>query len=794
MRDRQGRILIVDDEKSNLDVMTSLLKDQYQIVVAKSGEQALQRANVAPHPDLILLDVMMPGMDGFEVCRQLKADPVTRHIPIIFVTALDEIGDEAAGFAMGAVDYVFKPINPAILRVRLKTHMALADQSRLLEQQVQERTRELEKAQEALRATMGNLLTIQVGPGVFWLQIPEAGLYILCGCPSEVVKLLMLKGLNAPAIKNGINFETGPNVILLSDLLVQNGGFANMAEFPVLQMLYRQGMIIPGHPNNTGIKPMLMGAADQVKAQLAYIHRGNYGLSREELLQADLDEKTVDMMMRIKLQFAFGKIREPSEFLDTLIVSDKPEEIRNGAWIQRIGCNRFRFTYRDQSAEVDLNLAKDAVYKSPYPLGYHRVKRHYFAVLHTGEGDGWDSERPSMSSVLMFQGRFYLIDAIPGVLNVLSALGIDISEVEGIFHTHAHDDHFAGLPALIQTDRRLKYYATPMVRSSVAKKFAALMSFEEDKFHQFFETHDLEFDVWNQCGGLEVRPIYSPHPVETSLLVFRALADDGYRTYAHWTDLTSFAVLDRMAVPGPFAVAPEHIQAIKNKYLFPADLKKLDIGGGMIHGVAQDFRKDPSKRLILAHLARDLTTEEMEIGSEATFGSLDILIPGDQDYRRQRSFYYLRELFPEITDDDIRMLINGPIVPYNAGSFIRWEGDANDFVEMTVSGDVVYLDSDFGIRYHLGFGAFMGLQQIFTGTLQDEGSYRALSHSAVLRIPVKLFRIFLENSGLFNKLLKVLEKVRFLRHTWLFGEQTSFVFLAKIAQTLETIRVTEGEF
>ncbi|MBF0192004.1 MAG: response regulator [Magnetococcales bacterium] len=793
MHDRQVRILIVDDEKSNLDVMTGLLRDQYKTVVAKSGEQALQRACTDPKPDLILLDVMMPGMDGFEVCRRLKDDPVTRHIPVVFVTALDQIGDEAAGFSMGAVDYVFKPINPAILRVRLRTHLALADQSRLLEQQVQERTLELEKAQEALRASMGNLLTIQVGPGVFWLQIPEAGLYILCGCPSEVVKLLMLKGLNAPAIKNGVNFETGPNVILLSDLLVQNGGFANMAEFPVLQMLYRQGMIIPGHPNNTGIKPMLIGAEDQVKAQLAYIHRGNYGLSREELIQAGLDDETADMMMRIKLQFAFGKIREPSEFLDTLMVSDKPQEIRNGVGIQRVGCNRFRFTFREQSAEINLNLSQDAVYKSPYPLGYHRVKRHYFAVLHTGEGDGWDSERPSMSSVLMFQGRFYLIDAIPGVLNVLSALGIDISEVEGIFHTHAHDDHFAGLPALIQTDRRLKYYATPMVRSSVAKKFAALMSFEEDKFHQFFEIHDLEFDVWNQVGGLEVRPIYSPHPVETSLLVFRALADEGYRTYAHWTDLTSFAVLDRMAVPGPFAVSPEHIQKIKDNYLFEADLKKLDIGGGMIHGVAQDFRGDPSKRLLLAHLSRDLTTEEMEIGSEATFGSLDILIPGEQDYRRQRSFYYLRELFPEISDDDIRMLINGPIVQYNAGSFIRWEGDRNDYVEMTVSGDVVYLDSDFGIRYHLGFGAFMGLQLIFPETLKDEGSYRALSHSAALRFPVRQFRIFLENSGLYGKLMNVLEKVRFLRHTWLFGEQTSFVFLARIAQSLVTLPMGEGE-
>ncbi|MEO5347500.1 MAG: response regulator [Magnetococcus sp. YQC-9] len=792
MQETQGTILIVDDETTHLESLADLLDGQYLILSAKDGPEALRLAEGDPRPDLILLDLAMPGMDGYEVCRRLKANPITEAITVILVSEHNQYGAEEFGLALGAVDYLFKPIRPALLRARVRTHMALAAHSRLLESQVQERTRELEKAQEALRSSMGNLLTIRVGPGVYWLQIPEAGIFVLCGCPSEVVKLLMHKGLNAPAIQNGVHFETGPNVILLSDLLMQNGGFSNMAEFPVLQMLYRQGMILPGHPNNTGVKPLLMGAEDQVKAQLAYIHRGNYGLSREELEGVGLDEETVEMMMRIKLQFAFGRIREPSEFLDTLCVTDQPREIRNGATIQRLGVNRFRIAFREQSADIDLNLPKDTVYRSPYPLGFHRVQRHYFAVLHTGEGDGWDPDRPSMSSVLMFQGRFYLIDAIPGVLNVLTAMGIDISEVEGIFHTHAHDDHFAGLPALIQTDRRLKYYATPMVRASVAKKFAALMSFDEDKFSQFFEIHDLQFDHWNQCGGLEVRPIYSPHPVETSLLLFRVLAADGYRTYAHWTDLTSFAVLDRMCKPGPFAITEAQVQRIKERYHTPADLKKLDIGGGMIHGMAQDFKGDLSQRRILAHLSRDLTTEEMEIGSESTFGALDILIPGEQDYRRQRAFYYLRGLFPGITDDDIRMLINGPIVQYNAGSFIRWEVEELDFVEMTISGDIVYLDADFGIRYHLGFGAFMGLQRIFPDTLHDEGGYRSVSHSAVLRIPVHLFRIFLENNGLYDKLVLVLEKIRFLRHTWLFGEQTSFVFLATLAVTLQNVRLEQG--
>lgn len=660
-------------------------------------------------------------------------------------------------------------------------------------EELKERTSELLKTQDALREAMGNLLIIQVSPGVFWLQIPEADLHILCGCPSEVVKLLIRKGLNNPAVKKGVSFETGPNVILLSDLLVQNGKFANLAEFPVLQMLYRQGMMLHGHPNNTGVKPMLIGSSDQVRAQMEYIHRGNYGLlSKEEIIAAGIDEKTADMMIRIKLKFAFNQIREPSQFIDILEIDNTPREIRNGAFVQQVGFNHFRFTYRGQMAEIDLNLPKDAVYKSPYPLGNHRIQRQYFAVLHTGEGDGWNTECPSMSSVLMFQGRIYLIDAAPGVLNSLTALGIDISEVEGIFHTHSHDDHFAGLPDLIRTDRKLKYFATSLVRCSVAKKFAALMSLNEDKFEQFFEINDLEFDTWNKCEGLEVMPLYSPHPVEANLFLFRAIDSNGYRTYAHWSDISSFEVLDNMVGDGPTDVPMDFIEKVKIDYLHPADLKKLDVGGGLIHGEARDFVNDPSKRLILAHLARELTTEEMEIGSETSFGAIDILIPRDEDYRRQKAFLYLQELFPEASDDEIRMLINGPIVEHNAGAIIRRVSEVTGFVEMIIAGNVLYVNADSKIRNQLGFGSFMGLRRMFSNTIKDNGIYRATSHGAAIRISLPMFKAFLENNGLFEDLAVRLKKIYFLRHTWLFGEQTSFAFLDRLSQSLDYVSVSDG--
>ncbi len=118
------RILIVDDVPDNVDVLVEALSD-YQRIVALDGEKALAKARVKPQPDLILLDVMMPGMDGFEVCRRLKQDEKTRPIPVIFVTALGEVADETRGFELGAVDYLTKPVRPPVVRARVKTHLQL---------------------------------------------------------------------------------------------------------------------------------------------------------------------------------------------------------------------------------------------------------------------------------------------------------------------------------------------------------------------------------------------------------------------------------------------------------------------------------------------------------------------------------------------------------------------------------------------------------------------------------------------------------------------------------------------
>ena len=125
MNSPQATILVVDDTPENLELMSGLLKDQYRVRVANNGERALRLAAADPAPDLVLLDVMMPGIDGYEVCRRLKADPATAGTPVIFLTAKAEIEDERQGLSLGAVDYITKPISPPIVLARIKTHLAL---------------------------------------------------------------------------------------------------------------------------------------------------------------------------------------------------------------------------------------------------------------------------------------------------------------------------------------------------------------------------------------------------------------------------------------------------------------------------------------------------------------------------------------------------------------------------------------------------------------------------------------------------------------------------------------------
>ncbi|MBF0470532.1 MAG: response regulator [Gammaproteobacteria bacterium] len=139
------RLLLVDDEPNNLHLLNYLLNEAYELNFAKSGEEALDRVE-QQRPDLILLDIMMPGMDGYEVCRRLKQHPENRAIPVLFLTAMSNDEDEALGFDLGAVDYITKPIRPAVVQRRISTHLQLKKQQQYCEQRVISRTKELERS------------------------------------------------------------------------------------------------------------------------------------------------------------------------------------------------------------------------------------------------------------------------------------------------------------------------------------------------------------------------------------------------------------------------------------------------------------------------------------------------------------------------------------------------------------------------------------------------------------------------------------------------------------------------
>lgn len=161
---RKPVILVIDDTPDNLTLMSELLSGLYEVKVANSGQRGLRIATAAPPPDLILLDIMMPEMDGYEVCTELKKDSRSRSIPVIFLTALNSEDDEERGLDLGAVDYITKPISPPIVLSRIKNHLALKshadflrDKSAFLEREITQRTAEVTAIQDVTILVMASL-------------------------------------------------------------------------------------------------------------------------------------------------------------------------------------------------------------------------------------------------------------------------------------------------------------------------------------------------------------------------------------------------------------------------------------------------------------------------------------------------------------------------------------------------------------------------------------------------------------------------------------------------------------
>jgi putative two-component system response regulator len=223
-------ILVVDDVPQNIDILAAILDGEYRVIVATNGPDALEAAQ--GQPGLILLDVMMPGMDGYEVCRRLKADMRTRSIPVIFVTALGDANDEELGLKLGAVDYLHKPSRPAIVRQRVRIHLELHSQNLALEGRVRERTRELEAARLEIVSRLGRAAEYRDNEtGMHVVRMGELChlLALAAGIPAAQAELLRLAAPMHDVGKIGI-----PDRILLKPGKLDEAEWGVMRTHPLI--------------------------------------------------------------------------------------------------------------------------------------------------------------------------------------------------------------------------------------------------------------------------------------------------------------------------------------------------------------------------------------------------------------------------------------------------------------------------------------------------------------------------------------------------------------------------------
>lgn len=633
-----------------------------------------------------------------------------------------------------------------------------------------------------------------VTKGVYWVSIPEQDFYLLCGCPADVVKHLIRNGFIKEVTEDNVTFETGPNAILLSDYSIQNGELSNLAEFPVLQMIYRQGMFIPNHPNNKGQKPILIGTKGQIKNQINYIYRGNYGLtSHKEMTKAGLSDKEAKEQMRLKLKFAFGEIKSLKEFIITKELAEEEIVIKNSITIKRKDINKFELNYKNERVSIDLSLTEGEVYEPAYHLGFYHIYREHFAIIHSGEGDGWDINNPCMSSVVIHDGDLYLIDAGPNIKNTLHSLGISINEIKGIFHTHCHDDHFSGLTALLQSDHKIEYYATKPVKMSVDKKLSALVNIP-NVLSKFFDIKELQAEEFNNIEGLEVKPIFSPHPVENTMFYFRVLSDNGYKSYYHMADTSRLEVLKNMITTNSSApgITKTFYEKVKKSYLIPADIKKIDIGGAMIHGCAEDFIKDKSAKKVLSHTGRKLNNTEKQIGERATFGQVDVLIKSHTHSTTRFAFEYLKAYFPELDKKLFKDILNCPIETFAPGNAILKKGETNNYFYLSLLGTTEVIEPGREINHFLNAGSMIGEMSALLNK-ERKKTYIASSHVTALKISATLYRSFAKENNLYEGIKEKRQIKSLLGKMWLFNEVAASPSINKISKLIIPIDIEPGK-
>jgi hemerythrin len=399
-----------------------------------------------------------------------------------------------------------------------------------------------------------------------------------------------------------------------------------------------------------------------------------------------------------------------------------------------------------------------------------------------------------MGSIICYKSDIYLIDAGPNILSSLSALGISISEVRGIFHTHSHEDHFNGLTALIKADHKLQYYSSSFVRASVSKKLSALMSNEEDMLERYFHINDLKMNEWNNVGGLEVKPLLAPHPVENVNFLFRVIADGTYKTYYHMADTTSFETMkamqcDDVNLPG---MSHNFINQIKANYQMPANVKKIDIGGGLIHGNAADFSCDNSDKIILSHKADALTKEEKLIGSRASFGLEEVLIESNSNQILRYAKKYLTSYFEGIEPDNLEDILNCPIVLFNAGSVILKSGQSTKYLYLSLTGNVEIISGKEEIHQVLSAGTFIGEM---SGLLDEQRNrtYIASSYVWALKIPTNMYKDFVCRHELMEEILSTRKFRNYFNKSRVFKNISSSAVIHQLSKNIKLKNAKKGE-
>lgn len=595
-----------------------------------------------------------------------------------------------------------------------------------------------------------------IANGIFWVEVPEADLRICCGVPPDTVKFLKKKNYIRSSPQSGK--EVGPNAILLSDAMVQNHMLCNLGEFPVMQMLYMQGMI-----NDPEKKPMIIGLENVVLNQLEYIKRGNYGmLNMDEIAEVHHNsELSPEMIHSIKKYFAEGKFLDTNTLCEAICLYQYERcHIKQNVYISRIDFNVFSIDYKNESVIIDLNLTHYSHYEIPYSLEDRDFKFNSFSVLHAGEGNGWHPGQPCMGSVLINNDKLYCIDCGPNLVNNLLKLGIDIQDLEGIFLTHIHDDHFAGMADLFKSTKKLKFYTTPLVRSTVEKKFAALLGLGINVFRDFFEVTDLNFDQWNIVNDFEVKPIFSPHPVETNVFLFRKQNGEGnYLRYNHLADTISFKEMKLIRKSDYHSDQLESVfNKIKSAYLEKAEVKKVDVGGGKIHGVSQDYQNDESDKIIFSHIDQPYYKEGRKIVKENCFGKQDILIDDEEEHNLHDILEnVLVDIYPEFDDSKLVKEV------IRKGTFMKIKEEEISYDDQDI---LIVLNGCLG-SHHVRFGKRIIYVRGNLIGLYDAEVYEATGYHLVSSF-ANLFKInkqsFLKIVRKFNTYLKVEERRDLLKH------------------------------